>query len=73
VASSKIVAADEARGGRLKKETRLRRDIDYRPLATRCYPICARHPYLPKGAKGPGPMLNHRVGQLTTQRPSEGA
>jgi hypothetical protein len=36
---------------------RLRRDIDCRPsLALRhpCCPIYSRHPYLPKGAKGPG-------------------
>jgi hypothetical protein len=44
-------------GGRQKKETRLRGNIDCRlSLALRhpCYPICPRHPYLPKGAKEPG-------------------
>jgi hypothetical protein len=40
--------------------------IDCRPsLALRqpWVPIYPRHPYLPKGAKGQGPMLNHRVGR----------
>ena len=36
------------------------------PLATLSSPIYPRHPHLPKGAKGTGTMLNHRVGQLTT-------
>jgi len=39
------------------------------PFATLGRPIYPRHPYLPKGAKGPESDAQHRVGQLTTQRP----
>jgi hypothetical protein len=40
------------------------------PFATLGRPIYPRHPYLPKGAKGPENDARPRVGQLTTQRPS---
>jgi hypothetical protein len=50
----------------VKNETHLRGDIHCRPrwpFATLGSPIYPRHPYLPKGAKGQGTMLNHRVGR----------
>jgi hypothetical protein len=50
-----IAAAGEAGGGRLKKETRLREDVDCRPslpLGHPCCPINPRRPYLPKGRSG---------------------
>jgi hypothetical protein len=66
-----IVAADEAGDGWLKKETRLRRDIDCRPsLALRhpCRPICPRELYLPKRRRAPGHDAQPGVGQLTRER-----
>jgi hypothetical protein len=73
-----IVAADEARDGRVKardgrvkKETHSRRDIHCRtisPFATLAARSALAIPTCPRGRRGQGSMLNHRVGQLATQR-----
>ena len=41
------------------------------PFATLGHPIYPRHPYLPKGVKGQGAMLNHRVGRPGFSEPRE--
>jgi hypothetical protein len=73
VASLKLLQRTR-RGGRLKKETRLRGGHRLPPLAGPSPPLLPDlpSPSLPAqgGRRGQGPMLNHRVGQLTTQRPS---
>ena len=55
-----IVAAAEAGGGRMKKETRLRGDIDCRSslaLSRPCREVSSRHPLPAEGAKGQGPAI----------------
>jgi hypothetical protein len=51
----------------VKRETHLRGGQRLLPLAGPSPPLAApiypRHPYLPKGAKGQGPMLNQCVDQ----------
>jgi hypothetical protein len=63
-----IVAADEAEVvGRKRKPACA--DIDCLPsLALRhpCCPIYPRHPYLPRGRRGQGAMVNQGVGPLAT-------
>jgi hypothetical protein len=59
----------------VEKETRLRGDIDCRPSLALRHPwppdLPSPSPTGPRGRRGEGTMLNHRVGQLTTQRPSK--
>jgi hypothetical protein len=57
MASLKSLQQDEAEVGRLKRETRLCRQIDCRPslpFATLAARSTLAISYLPKGAKGPG-------------------
>jgi len=67
-----VVAADKARGGSDEKETPLRGERRLPPLSTLRDPCCPNqpsHPCLTQRANwGRERDLNHRAGQLTTQR-----
>jgi hypothetical protein len=66
----------QGRGGRVKKEAHCAGNVDCRPYLALRHPAARSTlaiPTCPRGAKGPGTMLNQSVGQLTTQRPSRRA
>jgi hypothetical protein len=68
-----IVVAEGRGGGRVKKEAPSRRDIVIAAPRWLFATLAARStlatPTCPRGRRGQGTMLNHRVGQLTIPKP----